>query len=90
MQSLFNTLLVAACLMSAAAMGQQPASDQAKGPLRVHPTNPRYFTDGTGKAIYLTGAHTWNALYDARRPLDYPAYLNFLVRHNHNFMKFRA
>lgn len=28
------------------------------GPLTVHPTNPRYFTDGTGKAIYLTGSHT--------------------------------
>ena len=30
----------------------------ATGPLRVHPTNPRYFTDGSGKAIYLTGSHT--------------------------------
>ena len=36
----------------------------AKGPLRVHPDNPRYFTDGTRapdgslKAVYLTGSHT--------------------------------
>ena len=90
MKPLFNTLLVAACLMASAAMGQQPARDQAQGPLRVHPTNPRYFTDGSGKAVYLAGAHTWNALYDARAPLDYPAYLNFLVQHNHNFTKFRA
>ena len=29
------------------------------GTLRVHSTNPRYFTDGSGKAIYLTGSHTW-------------------------------
>jgi len=33
-------------------------------PLSVHPTTPRYFTDGTGKAILLTGAHTWNSLQD--------------------------
>jgi hypothetical protein len=37
-----------------------------EGTLRIHPTNPRYFTDGTTngdgalKAVYLTGAHTWN------------------------------
>jgi hypothetical protein len=51
-------------------MGQQPARDQAKGPLRVHPTNPRYFTDGTRtpdgrlRAVYLTGSHTWANLQD--------------------------
>jgi hypothetical protein len=60
------------------------------GPLRVHPTNPRYFADGSGRAVYLTGSHTWNALSDARVPLDYRAYLDFLQQHNHNFMKFRA
>jgi len=32
----------------------------ANGPLRVHPTNPRYFTDGSGKAIYFTGSHHWD------------------------------
>ena len=30
------------------------------GPLRVHPTNPRYFTDDSGHVIYLTGSHMWN------------------------------
>ena len=36
----------------------------------MHPDNPRYFTDGTRrpdgtlKAVYLTGAHTWNNLVD--------------------------
>ena len=45
-------------------------SATASGPLRVHPTNPRYFTDGTRntdgslKAVYLTGSHTWNSLVD--------------------------
>jgi hypothetical protein len=29
----------------------------ATGPLRVHPTNPRYFTDGSGRAIFSRLAH---------------------------------
>jgi hypothetical protein len=74
----------------------------AKGPLRVHPTNPRYFTDGTQRsdgtlrAIYLTGSHTWDNLTDfkplhEKRPaFDYPAYLDFLRRHHHNFIRLWA
>ena len=27
--------------------------------LKVHPKNFRYFTDSSGKAIVLTGSHTW-------------------------------
>ena len=27
---------------------------QPNGPLRVHPDNPRYFTDNSGRAILLT------------------------------------
>ncbi|MCI0620546.1 MAG: DUF6298 domain-containing protein [Acidobacteria bacterium] len=62
------------------------------GPLKPHPTNPRYFTDGSGKAIYLTGSHTWDNLPDIG-PGDPPyafnfdAYLEFLQRHNHNFIR---
>ena len=41
-------------------LGPSPAT----GPLRVHPTNPRYFTDDGNKAIYLTGSHTWSNLQD--------------------------
>jgi len=48
----------------------------ASGPLRIHPDNPRYFTDGSGKAIYLTGSHTWAALHERRLEetpvFDYP------------------
>jgi len=36
-----------------------PSLTAAKGPLRVLESNPRYFTDGSGKAIYLAGSHTW-------------------------------
>ncbi|MBE9513435.1 MAG: hypothetical protein IMY83_00190 [Chloroflexi bacterium] len=67
-------------------------SNPAMGPLRVHPSNPRYFTDGSGKAIYLTGSHTWTNLQDAwttdpPRTLDYTAYLDFMQQYNHNFMR---
>jgi hypothetical protein len=74
------------------------AAHKRLGPLRAHPTNSRYFTDGTKlpdgsfKAIYLTGSHTWTNLID-RGPTDPPAsfdfdaYLDFLQKHNHNFIR---
>jgi hypothetical protein len=78
-------LLISSCL---------PVHSQAqiRAPLRVHPQNPRYFTDGSGKAIYLTGSHTWNNLRDWLEPgniqiFDYNAYLDLMSNHNHNFMR---
>jgi hypothetical protein len=65
---------------------------RATGPLKVHTLNPRYFTDGSGKAIYLTGSHTWSNLQD-RGPtdpppaFDYSGYLQWLQDMNHNFMR---
>ena len=74
--------------------------------LRVHPTNPRYFTDGTPnpdgslRAVYLTGSHTWANLQDngltvgsptiATDPppaFDYDAYLKLMQASNLNFMR---
>jgi len=65
------------------------------GPLRVHPDNPRYFTDDSGKAIYLTGMHTWNNLVDIGPtdppfPFDYPQYLDQLEKYHHNFIRLWA
>ncbi len=62
------------------------------GPLRLHPTNPRYFTDDGQRAVYLTGSHTWDNLQDmgATDPpsgFDFDAYLDFLMKHNHNFIR---
>ncbi|MEW5979755.1 MAG: DUF6298 domain-containing protein [Acidobacteriota bacterium] len=64
-------------------------STLGKGSLRVHPTNPRYFTDGTGKAIYLTGSHNWSNFKDVKLPLvfDNDAYLDMLEKHHHNFIR---
>jgi hypothetical protein len=73
-------------------------STKAAGPLRVHPENPRYFTDGTKnpdgslRAAYLTGSHTWANLID-RGPSDPPpvfefnGYLDLLQKHHHNFIR---
>lgn len=65
---------------------------KATGPLRLHPANPRYFTDGSGRAVYLTGSHTWDSLQDLGETdppaaFDFDAYLDFLARHGHNFIR---
>jgi hypothetical protein len=78
--------------------GNAMTAAPAAGPLRVHPQNPRYFTDGTHsadgsfKAVYLTGSHTWNSLVDMDKadppaPFDFDAYLAFLQRYDHNFIR---
>ncbi len=81
-----------AALASSAQQPSKPRATPARGPLRKHPDNARYFTDGTGKAVYLTGAHTWNNLQDmgpADPPpaFDFDAHLSFLGRHGHNFVR---
>jgi hypothetical protein len=88
-------LLAGVCLA-----GEPPprAAGAAAGPLRVHRTNPRYFTDGTKtaggtpRAVYLTGSHTWANLIDrgtADPPpaFDFDGYLDFLHKHRHNFIR---
>ena len=61
----------------------------AAGPLRINALNPRYFTDGSGRAIYLTGSHHWNNLVDqsGNRDFEFGAYLDFLVTRKHNFIR---
>ncbi len=63
----------------------------ARGPLRVHEKNPRYFDDGTGRAVYLTGSHTWANFQERAYPetpqFDFEGYLDFLEEHNHNFIR---
>ncbi len=60
-------------------------------PLRVHPTNPRYFCDTEGKAVYLTGSHTWANLQDIGRrngpAFPYDEYLDFMETYGSNFMR---
>lgn len=69
----------------------QITAQQFDGPLRVHPENGRYFTDNSGKAIYLTGSHTWANFQESRTPsdslFDYQGYLKMLKTNNHNFIR---
>ena len=65
---------------------------QAEGPLKIHPKNPRYVADHDGNAIFLTGSHTWAAFQErgveGETPdFGYEEYLEFLERHDHNFMR---
>jgi len=61
------------------------------GPLTTHPDNPRYFTDGSGRAVYLTGSNWGLELQDDAwgflHTFDYAAYLDFLKRYNHNLIR---
>jgi hypothetical protein len=66
--------------------------ESIKAVLQPHPNNPRYFRDGSGKALYLAGSHTWNNLVDIGTTdpptgCDFSEYLDFLDRENHNFFR---
>lgn len=91
-----RTILVLAAVLLLAVSCQlgHAAEPQVKidGPLRPHPTNPRYFTDNTGRAILLTGSHTWNNLVDmapdgSNAVFDNDAYLDWMAAYPHNFMR---
>lgn len=65
--------------------------------LTVHPKNPRYFTDGSGKAIYLGGHQIFVDLQDnsfnkefirnKERTLDWDRYVGFLKAHDLNYLR---
>jgi hypothetical protein len=67
-------------------------AEPTNGPLRVCPDNPRHFADADGKAILLVGSHVWYNLVDMGpqdppRPFDYDAYLDWMGKYGHNFMR---
>ena len=67
-----------------------PAMTPASGPLRRHPANPRYFADASGKAVYLTGSHTWANFQDylgGDELFNFGHYLDYLVQLNHNLTR---
>ena len=80
------------CLAAAPVVGG-PVS----GPSRVRSQNLRYFADGSGKAIYLTGSDHWSNLHNSRRlgepvtrGFDYDGYLELLAKLNHNSLRMWA
>ena len=66
------------------------ASSVITSPLRVSAANPHFLTDGTGRAVYLSGSHSWNDMQDlgltgnAPAAFDFNSYVNFLVAHGQN------
>lgn len=88
---LASILLVAVCSSGVEAGGRAAAT----GPLRPSVSNPRYVTDGSQKAIYLTGSHTWANLQDMGTvdppaKFDFSSYVKFMETHGHNFMRMWA
>ena len=82
----------AAMVLMACAPPTVASAGPATGPLRVHASNPRYFADASGKAVYLTGSHMWNNFIDwgasdPPAPLNYTAFLDWLEQHHHNFIR---
>jgi hypothetical protein len=81
-----------ACAFNFSLPAELSKAPAAAGVLRLSSVNPRYFTDGTGKAIYLTGSHTWTGLMDRGPtdpppPFDFKRYLDLLQTSNHNFIR---
>jgi hypothetical protein len=65
------------------------AGTGATGPLRPLAGNAHYFTDGSGKAILLTGSQTWDTFQDLDQSsspaaFDFTAYVSFLKSHGQN------
>ncbi len=63
--------------------------------LRVHPSNHRYFTDVSGRAIYLTGSHTWSNVCDMTGPGGFQnasenTFLDWIAGYGHNFTRLWA
>jgi hypothetical protein len=101
-RTLVPLLVVAATLAATGgASGSGEARSVALAPknlLRTSAVNPRYFTNGTGRAVYLTGSHVWWNLQGERTwrvdcernraaPFRFTDYLDHLTRRSHNFIR---
>ena len=66
----------------------------ARGPLRVHPANPRYFTDDGRRAVFLAGSHMGWELQDnawgREHVFDYDGFLKMSETHGLNLMRLWA
>jgi len=97
--SKYRNLMVSLALLL---MTGETHSEKASGPLRIHPTNPRYFTDGAKnadgslRAVYLTGSHTWTNLQDVNGYKEltnleelggFESHLAWLQSYHHNFIR---
>ncbi|MBM3333510.1 hypothetical protein FJY63_02505, partial [Candidatus Sumerlaeota bacterium] len=84
--------------MAVALMAGYCVAEKTKGPLRVSQKNPRYFSDASGKIVYLAGSQSggwdiqddsWSG-YCAAGPhvrYDFNKYLKLAAAHNHNLIR---
>lgn len=72
-----------------------PSTRISAEPLRAHASNPRYFTDGSSKPIYLTGwnharelqDNAWTDYNNTPTVTDFYGFLKSLKQNNHNYMR---
>ena len=70
-------------------LAASPLHAQTKGPLVVG-SNKHWFVDTTGKAVVLSGTHTWNTFQDLAQvsppspAFDFSSYVSFLKAYGHN------
>ena len=67
-----------------------PPPTTITAPLKLSAQNSHLFVDGNGKAVALTGSHTWNDFQDwsahgTTHPFDFSAYVNMLTSTHQNF-----
>lgn len=84
-------ILSAFTLFVNATPGADDVNRHFNGPLRVNPDNPCYFIDNSGKAVFLTGSHTWANFQeigmDTTLRFDNKAYLDMMEGNHHNFIR---
>ena len=77
------------CFLFACLVSQ--VQSQIKSTLKADSKNPRYFSDNSGRLVYLTGSHTWENLQDmlikGDKPFDFAGYLEMMKKNGHNFMR---
>ncbi|MFC2076598.1 DUF6298 domain-containing protein [candidate division KSB1 bacterium] len=89
----YNTFTSPGCVLLWAVL-LSAGCGESGGPLKVHPTNPRYFSDVAGEIVYLTGSHNWYNFQDrgfgVLEEVGFENYLDFLKKYGHNFARIWA
>lgn len=73
-------------------LGDEVVIKETAGPLVVHPENPCYFADRTGRPVYLTGSHTWATVQECGptwpiEEFDWGGWLTLLADNAHSFTR---
>lgn len=80
-------------ILIAQSVANSTGSKKIDGVLRVSESNQRYFTNNSGKAVFLTGSHTWANFQEHYTKsdsaiFDWSGYLDMMESNGHNFMRF--